>query len=88
MPRKVCHGCGAIKPATRAHFHRRTDSYDGLETTCRTCRCTKSNAWKRRRNYVTPPKPTGLPCLACGSARSGNVCLNCGIGYLRRTRAT
>ena len=89
---KPCHACGALKPATPAHFHRNADHYDGLETVCRPCRCAKSKAWKHHRNhgparYATPPQPSGPACLVCGRPRRGNLCVNCGIGYVRRTRA-
>ena len=89
-PVKPCHGCGALLPATPAHFHRNADHYDGLETLCRPCRLARARERVRRprHRYASPPTPTGPACLVCGRPRNGCICINCGVGYVKRVRAT
>ncbi|MGW7419284.1 endonuclease VII domain-containing protein [Streptomyces sp. NPDC054813] len=46
---KLCRTCGVVKPHTE--WHRNATASDGLSTSCKACRATKSRADHLKRNY-------------------------------------
>ncbi|WP_337191919.1 endonuclease VII domain-containing protein [Streptomyces sp. HUCO-GS316] len=76
--RKFCRGCGEIKP--HSEWHRNATASDGLSTSCKACRSSKSRAGHLKRNYgLTEAErdeliaSQGGVCCICLSAPAAHV---------------